>query len=338
MKRNLKITISLSAICVLLLVPLQSLPAANASFANSSEGVTAVVYDPVNKRIYATDGSTSSVKVINGATNKVIKSIHVGIMPAALAVDPVDGTVFVANMGSGTISVINKTTNSVSATVPAGFLPEAMAVDPANKRLYVANAGNTVRIVSEKTGALYGVVRVGTLPDSLAYNPERGNVYVADAGSDNLKVINGSSKAVGATFQAGRIPSALVFGYSNQTATAANPGYLYETNAASNTVDVINGTNAIVATIPTGPDSNPDSATFDSANKYVYVANTGSDSVSVVDSKSNTIVGIIPVGKLPSSIAFDSANRDIYVANQGGGTISVINGTSNTVAATITKL
>jgi YVTN family beta-propeller protein len=59
-----------------------------------------------------------------------------------------------------------------------------------------------------------------------------------------------------------------------------------------------------------------------SANQ-IYVANSGSNTVSIIDSDSGNLINI-PVGTDPSGIAVSPSTNKIYVANSGSGTVSVI--------------
>jgi YVTN family beta-propeller protein len=96
---------------------------------------------------------------------------------------------------------------------------------------------------------------------------------------------------------------------------------------------VINGaTNTVIATIPVG--SNPEGVAYDPSNGYIYVADCGSDTVSVIDG--TTVIANIHVGPGPWGIAYDPSNGYIYVADSGSDTVSVINGANNTVIANIT--
>ncbi|MET7930684.1 YncE family protein, partial [Streptomyces sp. NPDC005349] len=64
----------------------------------------------------------------------------------------------------------------------------------------------------------------------------------------------------------------------------------------------------------------------------LYVANGGSGTVSVIDTRTNAFVGPpIHVGKGPAGVAVDSVRGRAYVANSGSGTVSVINTKTNTV-------
>jgi len=72
----------------------------------------------------------------------------------------------------------------------------------------------------------------------------------------------------------------------------------------------------------------------------VYVANTGSNTVSVIDGlpsspTNNTVISTITVGSTPIGIDLDKTNNIIYTANQGSNTVSVINGSTNSVITNI---
>src|SRR2546425_2305700 len=91
------------------------------------------------------------------------------------------------------------------------------------------------------------------------------------------------------------------------------------------------GGGTVVATVPVG--NNPFGVGYNSGNGYVYVANWGSDTVTVIDG--TTVVATVPVGNNPFGVGYNGGNGYVYVANSGtGNTVSVINGT--TVVANVT--
>jgi YVTN family beta-propeller protein len=73
-----------------------------------------------------------------------------------------------------------------------------------------------------------------------------------------------------------------------------------------------------------------------SAAPFAYITNSSSNSVSVIDTSTNTVAATIPVGNGPSGVAVNSAGTRAYVVNTTDDTISVINTSTNTVIATIT--
>lgn len=56
----------------------------------------------------------------------------------------------------------------------------------------------------------------------------------------------------------------------------------------------------------------------------IYIANQGSNNVSVIDGNTNTVTATIPVGTQPSGIAVNPLTRRIYVANLADNNVSVI--------------
>ncbi|WP_264992697.1 protein kinase domain-containing protein, partial [Mycobacterium montefiorense] len=73
----------------------------------------------------------------------------------------------------------------------------------------------------------------------------------------------------------------------------------------------------------------------DSAGHSVYVANTGSNSVSVVDTTSRTVTATIAVGRHPVGVAVDPSTRTVYVTNFDDASVSVIDITSSKVIARV---
>jgi YVTN family beta-propeller protein len=73
------------------------------------------------------------------------------------------------------------------------------------------------------------------------------------------------------------------------------------------------------------------------AAPFAYVTNEGSNSVSVIDTATNTVVATVPaVGSRPRDIAITPDGSQAYVANLSNpGTVSIINTTTNSVVATI---
>jgi YVTN family beta-propeller protein len=70
-------------------------------------------------------------------------------------------------------------------------------------------------------------------------------------------------------------------------------------------------------------------------NNRIYVTNRGSNSVSVIDGSTDSILYNVSVEQTPVGIAVNPAASWIYVANLDSGSISVIDGITNNVYETI---
>jgi YVTN family beta-propeller protein len=72
---------------------------------------------------------------------------------------------------------------------------------------------------------------------------------------------------------------------------------------------------------------------YDNQKGEVFVADYGSDNVSVISDSSDTVVATIPVGTAPWGVAYDSGKGEEFVTS--GNNVSVVSDTSNSVVSTI---
>ncbi len=79
----------------------------------------------------------------------------------------------------------------------------------------------------------------------------------------------------------------------------------------------------------------PYGVAYDPSNGYIYVANWGANTVSVIDGRDNSVIATIKVGTGPYGITFDPSNGNLYVADSESEQVSVIDGSNNSVIGTI---
>jgi YVTN family beta-propeller protein len=111
---------------------------------------------------------------------------------------------------------------------------------------------------------------------------------------------------------------------------------IYVTNQLDNTASVIDGrTRKIVATVRVGV--SPAQMAVAPDLKSVYIANTGSDTVSVLDTADNTVARTIalPRGSRPIGVALDPTGRYLYTADGGSNRVSVLDTRAGRVLATV---
>jgi YVTN family beta-propeller protein len=93
---------------------------------------------------------------------------------------------------------------------------------------------------------------------------------------------------------------------------------------------------ALLASAVASPDAAAQASVVSSAPApLVYVANSGSASLSLVDSATLAVVAVVPVGANPQDIAFAPDGARAYVVNMGSDTISVLDTATRTVVATV---
>ena len=92
---------------------------------------------------------------------------------------------------------------------------------------------------------------------------------------------------------------------------------------------------AATSTVTIGVGKAPYAVAVDPATNTAYVTNFGGNSVSVIDTATNTVTATIEVGNSPQGVAVDPAAHAAYVTNLVGQSVSVIDTATNTVTATI---
>jgi YVTN family beta-propeller protein len=282
---------------------------------------------------------------------------------------------YIPSADRNNVSVINTVKNTVIATIPVGMFPQGVAVSPDGSKVYVTNeTSNNVSVISTFTNRVTGApIPVGTHPVGVAVSPDGSKVYVTNTsfGSYNVSVIDAAKNRVTVTIPVGQLPLGVAVTpdgarHPPPHLRAEEPGRagdatnkVYVANGSSNNVSVIDAVkNKVVATISvglhpigvavspvqrkredehergdvSGRDREPDGG-------KVYVANELSNSVSVIDTATNTVIATIPVGTDPRAVAVSPDGSRVYVTNanhsQPAGTVSVIDGETNTAIATI---
>ncbi len=89
----------------------------------------------------------------------------------------------------------------------------------------------------------------------------------------------------------------------------------------------------VTASYPVGSD--PFGVAIDTSTGNVYVTNTGSDNVTVLNGSSGANVANIPVGSSPYGIAYDPTTGNVYVANGGSDDLSVISTSTESVVDSV---
>jgi YVTN family beta-propeller protein len=118
---------------------------------------------------------------------------------------------------------------------------------------------------------------------------------------------------------------------------------LYVTNTGDNTISVFDASNVNVANTPPIPSltspvvvgKGPTGIAALQNGSRFYVANSGSNNVSVVSATSFAPLKTIPVGINPTFVAADPTSSKVYVTNQGSFTTSIIQTVNDTVSVAV---
>jgi len=299
-----------------------------------------LVFNSNNNSIYAANWGSTSVSVIDGATNNFITIIPVGSAPHSLCYNPINNKIYSANpyaIGDN-VAVIDGASNNVIATVRVGDYPYRPLHNPTNNKVYTANwTSNTVTVFDGATNNVITTITLGSPsplgPDDLGYNPTNNKVYCANWADNTVTIIDGATDNIIRTIPTGTYPRAFVHNPIN------NKVYWANSSSSSSSVSVIDGTtDSLLATIPVT--RVPYDLAYNHTNNKVYCANQWRDTVTVIDGVTNNIINTIPVGDEPSALFYNPINNKIYCANSGtisslSHTVTIIDGTTDNVLTTI---
>jgi YVTN family beta-propeller protein len=197
------------------------------------------------------------------------------------------------------------------------------------RKAYTLNYGNdTVSAIDTQTNQVVGSpIHVGEGPYSIAITPNGKTAYVLNQTSEDISVIDlQTEQVVGAPIALGETPNVLSISPDGRIA--------YVTTSSGNVIVIDTQTNQVVGSIPVG--GSPWGVAFTPDGKAAYVADNGGETVSVIDTQTQQIVGTpIAVGELPLNIAFTPDGAFAYVVNEESNDVSVIDTGTRQVVATI---
>ena len=208
-----------------------------------------------------------------------------------------------------------------------------MGVNPITGKVYVGDTGsNDVAVIDEAMNSV-STTNSEAYPTAVAVNPVTNEIYVASESSNDVTVIDGASDADVAVVPAGTNPFAMAVNpVTNKTYVANIGNACTPTTSACGSITVINGATRAATNITDPNASAPRDVAINPVTNKIYVANSWSNNLTVIDGSTDTIVATVPAGAAPYAVAVNPSTNKIYVANKNSGTITVVDGSTDTVA------
>ena len=226
-----------------------------------------------------------------------------------------------------------------------------LAHDSERNVLYVVDQANfRIAILDTHSRQVISSIKTGRLPFAVALSPDRRKLYVTNIGMFEYRAIPGADPAqpaaTGLPFPAFGFPSAeAVKGVERSVArgTVQVPGLGDPNVREANSVAVIDvatpAAPKLITFVPTGlpfgagvqGGSSP--CGILATGDQVFVANTNDDSITILDARTNTVAGEIPIripgmenlrGLLPIGLAWQENNGWLLVAEAGINAVAVI--------------
>ncbi|MGC9105156.1 MAG: YncE family protein [Thermoprotei archaeon] len=275
-----------------------------------------VAYNPVNDEIYAVVSSSNTVKVMSAKNYTVLKNIHVGANPSAIAVDPKKGYVYVLNQGSGTVTMISPNDTVVNVIETYNW-PNLMTINTNNGLVYVANSSTgQIIVLSPSSSKPLAQAKLNTSFSALFYvhavdrliaiyiqgTYGRDVVHLYSINPDTLKVVKYSS--FGAALRVNSI--------------AVNPNNAVIYFLEGNLVQYVNARNlSVVATYNVGPVYIPYMSVWNPANGFIYAIGYGTNYARVlyvINPANHTLLAAVPLPQSNvNSITVNPSKGYVYI-------------------------
>ncbi|MCL4487095.1 MAG: hypothetical protein M1570_03060 [Chloroflexi bacterium] len=274
---------------------------------------------------YVANSSTQNIAIIRGG--RVTGFIPAGKGPTALTVDSAGKRLFVSNSGDKTVSLIEDDRVSLTRSIGA----EVRALMFFEGRLF-AGLDSEEGILVLDPSTLETQSRL-TIPNvftviSLAGDPVHHRVYANLF--DQTAVVDSTHLAVERVLPTkGSYETLLAHPESDSILLGIYDAALNAESLVS--IDPLLGSER--GRVQIGGD--PRGAVASSDGSRVYVADSYTNDVSVVDAGTMSVVARIAVDLAPSALALDEGARRLYVANTNSDNLSVIDIDTNRVVGVI---
>lgn len=178
-----------------------------------------VLLSPDGRTLYVTSEVADMVHVIDPALGVVTENIIVGTRPRRFSLLQDGSQLWVSDELSGTVSIIDPATNLVIEQIsflPPGFrpvdvTPVGLTLSADGTTMYVTlGRANHVAFVNTATHEIEGYTLVGTRAWNVCLSADQRYLYVTNGLSDDISIIELSSRRNILSVPVGRVPYAVL--------------------------------------------------------------------------------------------------------------------------------
>ncbi|WP_375462549.1 beta-propeller fold lactonase family protein [uncultured Methylobacterium sp.] len=234
-----------------------------------------VALSPDRRTAYVTRPDGPGVAVIDLPSRSVVQMLALPGGPLGIAVNPRTGAVYVADWYASRLFVLvpGEAGLRLDGEIAVGASPSGIAVTPDGATLLVANReANSVSLVDAATRRETRVVAVGQHPFGITIDPQGQRAYTANVTGDDVSVIDLAQAREVGRVRTGTRPYVV--------ALAGGRGFV--TDQYSGTVTAFDlATLQPVGRVEVG--DHPEGIAASADGRALYVANWGSNTLSVID-------------------------------------------------------
>ena len=295
-----------------------------------------IAINPAGGRVYIT--RSYDISIFDTVTDTNLANVSFSGYPEGIAFNADGSKAYVSN--SNTLAVLDTVSNSVITSVAVNrynsfdhFVAKVPSPSPQVtyfNPLLNQSLGSAPFVISAQASSGLAVTFSSTTPSTCSVN---GNsVSLIETGTCTIKASQ-AGNAIYAPANSIQQSFNISTGTASQTATYA---YLGDYNSSAAYVfDMAGGGLIKTLTVGTGSESRLIGFAARTDGKKVYVTNAYDNTVSVIDTATQTIVASLPTGSYPQGIALNVTGTQAYVANSNSSDVTVLNLLNGTVIATI---
>jgi YVTN family beta-propeller protein len=298
---------------------------------------SALALSPDGARLAAVNPDSGTVTLVDVPTLSVISEIGMaGNNPVTAAFSGDGSLVVVANRAAGTISFVNARPPTALGEITVGEQPYGVVADAARAYVSLFGAGQVAEI-DLRSRTVLRRVEVEPFPAGLALSGDGTTLYVTHMYSGRVSVIDLKKFSVHATLDApaeSNLSQSILLSADGARAylpvTYSHPTVAPEVynTAVTPAVNMLPLTPAgLPATLDLAaldqPVNLPFAAALSPDGGTLYVANAGTDDVTVIDLATGRAAAHLSVGRNPRGLALSRDGRQLFVNNTLAGTLSV---------------
>lgn len=284
------------------------------------QGVAGLGWDPATRTVFVPQMFGTNVLLLNASTGaQDARSVPVGMGSSVAVFDPAVRQMAVFNDGRNNLTVIDPSNLTVTATVDLSpQFGDGVAV-PGSSWLVLADpSGHALYAYNRSDGQfLPGPIPVGDNPRNLVFDPASNEVFSASA-------LDGT---VSGTFAGNWTPdgSPIVVGAGPDGLALGPNGTIVVVSCLSGTLEGLSRNGALLPNASVYLGGCPVAVSVDPATATAYVANAGTNSVSVVNLSTYRTVGTAwALPGPPSALLFDPSTGDVYVGYSDRANLTIL--------------
>ncbi len=280
-------------------------------------------------RVFIANQAANTISVIDVATDQSFAAIGTDSQPHHVQGTPDGKEFWVTLYGESYLQVFDATTLKEVTKVDVGAPNDDLNFSPDGKRLYVSlGNSDSVAIIDVGAHKMLNTVPVGKTPHGVRVTPDGSYLLITNTADNTLSVFSLQPDfQVASTIKTGMDPFEVVA--SNDSKTA------YVSNFLGDSIGIVDLTTfKTTGYIRSGKQPAMLSIDGSGDTSKLWVANTGSAEIWLIDPNTKALVTRIPAGRGTHGTVVTPSGK-LYVTNTNDNTVTVIDTTSQKVLSTI---